>query len=277
MKTSVILSALLFAGNMAMAQRTVSTEKNEHNPFVLGIVDKIESVQLAETRTLNIYLPEDYDKDTATTYPVVYLLDGSANEDFVHIAGLVQFLTTIKVMPPSIVVGIANVDRKRDFTHPTTVKKDLKILPTSGGSQKFMLFIEKDLQPYIQQNYRTNAQKTIIGQSLGGLLATEILLKKPDLFDNYLIVSPSLWWNDESLLSEAKALLQIHAKKSIRVYVALGNEGLQMKRDVDKFVDILQTDADKQIKVTYTTFPDESHLTILHRSIYKGFEVLYQQ
>ena len=84
----------------------------------------------------------------------------------------------INMLPKSILVGIANIDRKRDFTFPTTIEKDKKDYPTTGGSAKFIAFIEKELQPFIESHYKTTSSKTIIGQSLGGLLATEILFKK---------------------------------------------------------------------------------------------------
>ena len=79
-------------------------------------------------------------------------------------------------MKKSIVVGIANVDRRRDFTFPTTIEADKKSYPTTGHSDKFIAFIKYELQPNIEKKYKVNTDKTIIGQSLGGLLATEILL-----------------------------------------------------------------------------------------------------
>lgn len=106
------------------------------------------------------------------------------------------------MIPESIVVGIGNVDRKRDFTYPFQNELDLKEFPTSGKSEKFISFLEKELQPFIDSTYKTMEMKTIIGQSLGGLLVTKILFKKPELFNNYIIVSPSLWWDDEKLLEE---------------------------------------------------------------------------
>ena len=69
-------------------------------------------------------------------------------------------------------------------------------MPNNGGSDKFITFIEKELQPYIERTYSTNDSKTIIGQSLDGLLATEILFKNPKLFNHYIIISPSLWWRN---------------------------------------------------------------------------------
>ena len=181
----------------------VLTAQNEikKQPFTLGEIVEVPSVQLGEKRTLNVYLPEGYaDNDTAR-YPVIYLLDGSADEDFIHIVGITQYLSFswIGILPKSIVVGIATVDRRRDFTFPTTIEKDKKDYPTSGHSDKFMAFIEQDLLPFVNKNYRTTATKTLMGQSLGGLLTTEVLFKKPSLFNNYVIVSPSLWWDKESL------------------------------------------------------------------------------
>ena len=126
-----------------------------------------------------IYLPEGYQPGDTARYPVIYLLDGSADEDFIHVVGLVQFNTFpwIKRLPKSIVVGIANVDRQRDFTYPTRDAVDEKRYATAGHFDKFITFLEQELQPYINRKYRTNASRTIIGQSLAGLLATEFYLK----------------------------------------------------------------------------------------------------
>ncbi len=246
----------------------------ETTPFMVGVIDHLQSQSLGEDRILNIYLPQAYGDSANQRFPVLYLLDGSAHEDFLHIVGLVQFLNMIQVMPPTIVVGIANVDRKRDFTFPTTIAKDLKQFPTTGGSEKFIAFIELELQPYIVQHYRVSAQRTLIGQSLGALLATEILLKKPGLFDRYIIVSPSLWWDDESLLRAAPALLRTPKQTPIRAYVAVGNEGKVMEKDAADLATTLKAAKDKNLTVDFVTFPEENHATILHRAVYKGFEVL---
>ena len=265
-KSFILFLQILFISPLFAQQYTIN-----ENIFALGIVDKIQSAILGETRTLNIYLPEGYSPDSATAYPVIYLLDGSANEDFIHIVGLVQFLVMIEKMPPSIVVGIANIDRRRDFTFLTAIEQDKKDYPTTGGSAKFITFVEKELQPYIEKKYRTGS-KTIIGQSLGGLLATEILLKKPNLFNNYIIVSPSLWWNNESLLNEAPGLLKKQVLKNTQVYISVGSEGKQMEDDAKKLSEILQTPGN--VKVNLVPLPEENHLTILHNSVYKGLEIL---
>jgi len=247
----------------------------ETKPFVMGQVDQIPSAVLGEARILNIYLPEGYDQDVAARYPVIYLLDGSATEDFVHISGIVQFLTMIGRMPKTIIVGIANVDRKRDFTFPTTVEKDRKDFPTTGGSEKFMSFLEKELLPFIDRKYRTSPDRTIIGQSLGGLFATEILLKKPGLFTDYIIVSPSLWWNKESLLLLAPKAVAGYEGKAVRVCISVGKEGEQMEVDAKRLSDILRVGNKKCLTSWFVYMPDENHLTILHNCVYRSLEILY--
>jgi predicted alpha/beta superfamily hydrolase len=265
------LSLLILFASYSIAQEAKKT------PFVLGEIDSIHSTELNETRILNIYLPEGYSPDSSTKYPVIYLLDGSADEDFIHIAGLMQFcnFSWVNILPKSILVGIANVDRRRDFTFPTTIEKDKKDYPTTGGSAKFMAFIEKELQPFIEAHYKTTSSKTIIGQSLGGLLATEILFKKPTLFTNYIIVSPSLWWNAESLLSIPPVVLQSGFTQSTRVYIAVGKEGKIMEGDAKKLVDTLKKKDNKNLQVYFRYFPDEDHATILHWAVYRAFQSFY--
>ncbi|HEX8561916.1 MAG TPA: alpha/beta hydrolase-fold protein [Flavobacterium sp.] len=256
-----------------------SAPANGTKPFVLGVIDKIRSSELNEDRILNIYLPEGYDPHDATKYPVIYLLDGSADEDFIHIVGLVQFnsFEWINQVPKSIVVGIATVDRRRDFTFPTSVEQDKKKYPTSGSSHKFIAFIEKELQPYINKNYKTNSEKTIIGQSLGGLLATEILFSKPMLFNKYVIVSPSLWWDNGSLLSKP-----ISQSENIDIYLAVGKEGLTptatprvMEVDANLLAEKIKAAKNKNVTIFFDYLPQEDHATILHQAVSNSFRILY--
>jgi predicted alpha/beta superfamily hydrolase len=124
----------------------------QSKPFILGNIEEIDSNILSEKRILNIYLPEGYNEKDTISYPVIYLLDGSADEDFIHIAGLVQFsnFSWVNILPKSILVGIANVDRKRDFTFPTTIEQDKKDFPNTGSSQKFIDFVEIEIMPFLE-------------------------------------------------------------------------------------------------------------------------------
>ena len=255
-------------------------------PFVLGIIEEFHSVILGEDRTLNIYLPEDYDPKDTSKYMVIYLLDGAADEDFIHVVGLVQFNTFpwIERIPKSIVVGIANTDRRRDFTYPTTIVHDKARNPTSGGSTAFIDFLEKELQPYIATHYKTSESDMLIGQSLGGLLATEILLKRPSLFDTYIIISPSLWWDNRSLLNLPSSLLEESFTRSTSVYIGVGDEGLtpgdhprEMEVDANLLAEKLKSGKNKILKVYFDYLPEEDHATIGHQAVFNGFRMLYPE
>jgi hypothetical protein len=133
-------------------------------PFVLGLIDELPSVELAEKRILNIYLPEGYQPKDTSRYPVVYLLDGSANEDFIHVVGLYQFnnFSWISRVPKSIIVGIANVDRKQDFTYPTTLAEDKRRYPTSGQSGNLLPSLKKNYIPMLKRNIKSLHPKQLL-------------------------------------------------------------------------------------------------------------------
>jgi predicted alpha/beta superfamily hydrolase len=280
-----VLFFLFFGFLLAKTQaQNPSTTIPNTKPFMLGVIDEITSTELGEKRILNIYLPEGYHENDTTTYPVIYLLDGSADEDFIHIAGLVQYFNFpwINTLPKSIVVGITNIDRRRDFTSPSTHPDIRKKFPSAGGSQKFMTFIEKELQVYISKKYRTTNTKTIIGQSLGGLLATEILFKKPHLFDKYIIISPSIWWNDGELLKDNPQLLQASFGQPLSIYIGVGKEGLSpifdnhvMEEDAKKLAEKIQQTKSKSITVYFDYLPAENHATVTHPAVFNAFRILY--
>lgn len=270
MKNSLLVLALFCYCFTGKAQETTIAERS---PFVIGETLEFRSRILKEDRRVNIYLPASYATDSLQRYPVIYLLDGAREEDFIHVVGLVQFgnFPWIDMLPESIVVGISNVDRERDFTFPTTSKEDKKDLPTSGGSAKFIRFLHQELQPLIEDNYRTGARKTIIGQSLGGLMATEILFTAPDLFDNYIIVSPSLWWDNESLLKVRPR--QSAFPKSI--YIGVGKEGKVMESVARALYEKIKAQKAENVDLYFNFFEQLSHADTLHLAVYSAFQKIF--
>lgn len=265
-----MLYRLLLIITLSFSATSISAQaKTEEKVFPLGVIRQLHSTVLNEERTLNIYLPEGYHQDSS--YPVIYLLDGSADEDFIHVAGLVQFCNFpwVNVLPKSIVVGIGNVDRRRDFTFPTTIEKDKKDFPTTGSSEKFIRFLETELQSYINRSFKTNGNNMLIGQSLGGLLATEILLKKPHLFSQYVIVSPSLWWDNESLLKTELPVFQ----NNLIVYIAVGNEGTIMADDAKSLHQLVKTKLPNG-SVQFEYISNKQHGNIFHQAVSNAFEFL---
>lgn len=262
-KITVLLFSFFILNQSTLCQTSIT----------IGESVVIQSDILEQERQLNIYLPQQYNPDSSSLYPVIYVLDGSLDEDFIHIAGLTQFhsFPWLHKVPPCIVVGIANVNRYHDFTYPSNEKESVKINPDNGGSSEFIAFIEQEVQPYINSHYKTDTITTLIGQSLGGLLASEILIKKPDLFDHYLIVSPSLWWDNQSLL-EVKAQSY---QKTKHVYIAVGNEGKVMKKVARKLFQKIKKHKNTKSKFRY--FPELDHGDALHLSVYYGLQEIFKQ
>lgn len=279
-----VLTFIFALCSFLLSAQDKTKQANGSKPFVLGMIEELSSKVLGEKRILNIYLPEGYQQDDTTRYNVIYLLDGSADEDFIHVAGLIQFnnFPWINRVPRTIVVGIANTDRKRDFTYPTTVAADKKNYPSTGGSEKFIDFIEKELQPYIEKKYKTTTSKMIIGQSLGGLLATEILFKKPTLFNQYLIISPSLWWDNGSLLQQRPEILKETFLQTTSIYIGVGKEGLApceaphvMEVDANLLAEKIKSTKSNALTVSFDYLPQEDHATITHQAIFNALRMLY--
>lgn len=260
----LILGLALFLSSSLIGQ-VVTAEKD----FVIGKTLRFKSEILDEEREINVYLPMYYEEDTSKNYPVIYLLDGSADEDFIHIAGLVQFasFSWINFIPESIVVGISNVNRERDFTYPSEKGNEFKDMPHGGHSANFIEFIEKELKPLVSKQFRSSEESTLIGQSLGGLLASEIVMQHSSLFDNYIIVSPSLWWDRGSLLLEEPT--ESLAQKQI--YIAVGDEGDFMVEPAQELHDNFQRHSADMIYFHHMI--DKNHGDALHEAVYKAFEL----
>lgn len=257
------LFALLAHGLLSIAVATAQ----EVVPLVLGEKRVLHSTALGEERVLHIRLPMDYSPDSAARYPVIYALDGGLDEDFTHLAGLVDFASMpwINWLPPSIVVGVVNTDRKRDFTYPTTIAKDKAQFPTTGGSANFIRFLGDELIPFIDSAYRTTGERTLIGQSLGGLLATEVLMERPQLFTRYVVVSPSLWWDNGSVLAREAAFMNQPASAPKQVWVGVGKEGKVMVQGAKRLAGLLGRNPLIQVQVQ--VMPRHDHGNILHQAV----------
>jgi uncharacterized protein len=181
-------------------------------PLVIGETFTIDSKVLSETRRINVYLPPGYRESAEARLLVLYMPDGGIDEDFLHMAGLVQVSVGNGTMRPFLLVGIENTERRRDMTSPTENEDDKKIAPRVGGSGAFRRFIRDELMPQMKRRYRTTGETAVVGESLAGLLVVETFLLEPDLFDTYIAFDPSLWWNNQKLVGDASERLRARPK-----------------------------------------------------------------
>jgi hypothetical protein len=240
--------------------------------LVIGRTITIDSRVLGETRRINIYVPPGHEAGGAPL-PVLYMPDGGIHEDFHHITGIVQVSTMNGTMRPFIVVGIENTERRRDLTGPTDDPEDRKIAPRVGGSAEFRRFIREELMPEIRQRYRTTEEAAIVGESLAGLFVLETFFREPDLFDTYIAVDPSAWWNRGSLAREAAARLQQSGQPRRTLYVATSDEP-EIHRQVQLVTDALRQAAAPDLRWHHEPMLEEHHGTIFHAAALRAFRTV---
>jgi predicted alpha/beta superfamily hydrolase len=224
--------------------------------------DRIELVSrhLGETRTMHVYVPPGYDEGLAR-YPVLYMPDGGLQEDFPHLANTVDELIRAGAIAPCLLVGIENTERRRDLTGPTEVAGDLAVAPRVGGSAAFRAFVRDELIPAIEARYRCTARRAIVGESLAGLFVVETLLLQPDLFERYVAISPSLWWNRRDLVQRAPQLLAAFPPGSRTLWLTNADE-TDIAPHCAELAAILRRAAPKDLTWTYAPRRDLKHHTI---------------
>lgn len=138
---------------------------------------QFESRVLGQTRPVFVGLPRSFAK-TARSYPVLIVLDAEAQ---FPIAVMVSSqLAALGHMPEAIVVGIPNIDQFDGRVHDMT-PPGLSVSGSSKneGGEKFLDFIEKELMPALEKQYRANGMIILEGHSSGGIIASYAAATRP--------------------------------------------------------------------------------------------------
>jgi uncharacterized protein len=271
MKLRVLLVLLLLLpGRVLLAAAPAGTVE----PLSIGDSFTIESNVLGEVRRINVYRAPGNGAGSDAALPVLYMPDGGLAEDFLHVAGLVQVSVMNGTMRPFMLVGIENTERRRDLTGPTDNPEDRRIAPRVGGSAAFRVFIADELMPAIDARYATTGETAIVGESLAGLFVLETLIRQPELFDAYVAIDPSLWWNNHALLAQVGTLLEATPGLRSTVFIASSDEP-GMAEPVTRFVDALRADPLPGVRVHHAPMPDEHHRTIYHPAALRAFRELF--
>ena len=235
------------------------------NNIELGKIITLNSEVLQEQRDIFVYLPVGYEL-TEEKYPVIYILDGRGN--FAFSATTSNFLSRTQRMPRSIVVGIPNTDRNRDFT-PVHEERT----PTSGGADNFLEFIEKELIPYIDKNYRTHSYRTLFGHSLCGMFAIYTLFEKPEMFDSFIAVSPYLQYADQFVVDEVESILSERREFEKDLFITLGDEPTYIA-SIER-IEKLLSDETENLVWEISKRESEDHNSVPLKSLYDGLEFIY--
>jgi predicted alpha/beta superfamily hydrolase len=240
---------------------------------------------------LSVSLPDDYDPNDNTTYPTLYVLDGNMYFETAVQSYRVQTLGTD--VPPMIIVGI---EYPTDSLDAWLVRRAIELTPSnnkefdtqyteqyktatkSGGAKTFLSVLAKEVVPFIDRNYKTSDKKALFGHSLGGLFATYSLLQPQPLFDEYLISSPSLWWDDEMIFQHEASYVAANKDLNARVLLSVGSlEGPLMVPPMQKMGDVLKSHHFKSLDITTHIFDNETHLSVQPGTLSRGLRALFDE
>jgi predicted alpha/beta superfamily hydrolase len=261
------LAAAAFAPTVARALSPVPPPMAPPppRPMLAGTTFEIPDRSSSEVRRVTVWTPPGYDQGSKR-YPVLYLLDGGPEQDYLPVVGLAALGSLNGVTQEMIVVGVESGAglRARDFTTRSTDAAELKDFPRQGRAPVFRAFLTEELKPWIEKAYRTNGQSALMGESLAAYFVVDTALREPGRFTHYIAISPSLWWSDQALSREAAGLLKQPWPKDRRLYLAIANEGGTMQSGMDRLVGALKAGAPAELTWTYEPFPNERHHSIYH-------------
>jgi len=200
MKKTALLLFLVAFSNLLIGQ-------NEKD-IIIGKRFTITSEILNSDREISICLPDSYNDNNYTKYPVIYILDGK--KYFHSFSGVITQLSSdvSPQIPEMIVIGITSQDRVRDSSPTHSLigysGQREKGYEVSGGADDFLKFIKEELIPFIKKNYRTNSYRTFVGNSFTGLPVVYALFSFPETFNSYIVIDFSAWWDNEIMTKRLK-------------------------------------------------------------------------
>jgi len=278
----IIIAIVLFFINSAVSAQI---NKNTQGEIIIGKVDSLYSQVLKEQREFWVYTPEDF--DASKRYPIIYVLNAEGH--FHAVTGMLTRLHKWQ-MPKSIVVGIRGIDGIKDYT-PSNVKSSRHHnTETSGGAHNFAKFLNEELHCLITDSYPTEHNATIVGHSTAGLFVIYSFLNNESVFDNFIAIDPSLWWDKEDLVKQSQKLISNGNYKDKSLYVAVANsigermDTVKVRRDKSeiteqiranlKFHDVL-VQHKSNLDFEWEYFKNEDHGSIIIPGQYNGFRSVF--
>lgn len=278
-----------FFYSVALFMLSFCIKAQENSPFTTGFEETISSKILGQQRKVWIHIPNSNGgnkiKDRGN-YPVIYLLDGS--ENFNTVVSITEHMAESNLCPPMIVVGILHQNRLVDLTTGT----DKELPDVVGGGEKFMSYVEKELIPYIDANYPTTSYKTFIGHSLGGLTVMNTFLHNPTLFNSYVSLDASLWWDNQKVVKDAKTILPTQNYKGKTLYMAMANrlekgvDTVSVQKDTSGTTGLIRSNLafikeqsknkKNQLRFKYKFYEDDNHPSVRLIGEYDALRFIFE-
>ena len=286
MKIFALLFFFLFTSSL-YSQSQVLTAYN------IGEKHTIYSKILNEDREIFVHVPNGFWglDEKLERYPIVFVLDGESQ--FLNTVSALDFISSAPMgndlMPRSIVIGIPNTNRDRDFT-PTKGRLGRDSLEQSGGGKKFLEFIATELTPYLDSVYATSEHRTIIGHSLGGLIVFEALLNHRKHYNNYLAIDPAMFYDNESYFQQVIDTLETANLNEENLFIARAStiptfiNPTNIENDTSQILDMDQSNLkfmklaelkNWNINYSFIDYPNENHFSVPYMATYDGMKFFY--
>jgi predicted alpha/beta superfamily hydrolase len=245
------------------------------SPVVIGEIAHIRSSVLKEERTLLVSKPAGYESG-ADRYPVLYVLDGETL--FRPSSAIAEFMAANDRIPEMLVVAIesgAFEQRTRDLTPPSSAEIDNRFSPGNGGADAFLSFLATELIPFVDRTWRTRPYRILAGHSFGGLFAIHALTVKPQFFNAYIAMDPTLSWNNGAVVAQAESFFSATKELQADLYFTAANAAGNEPGAIQKLAAILKTKAPAGFRWTFAWMKQEDHMSIPLRSIHEGLDTIF--
>lgn len=288
MRLALLTFASLLFAVPAAAQEAAShavLSDPEGEPIVIGSAHRIQSSVYGDEQLLTVRLPRGYADNPEKNYPVVFSVDGGPDQDFELLSGIAAEAEFSTSFEPFILIGVQTTDRYSQLTPEWTgddaadLEEQFGGLIKPGGGDRFRDYLATDVIPWATARYRTE-RKILTSVSLGGLFVLDSFLKRPDLFDDYIALTPSLWWDGGRFAKAAAAKMATHAASDRRVYFTMADEGVgNLTGDwLETMVAAFQTSAPEGVKWAFVDRSGaEEHRTMALTGWLDAFRTLYLQ
>lgn len=248
----------------------ISTGVNASNFVSIEIP---QSKIMAETPAIFIALPPSYESDITKTYPVLFVLDGVLNGELVN--GMLHRLHLSNGSNEHIIVGIDSADRIRDFA-PTVNMDPRGPVGQGGGGDKFLGFLESELIPHINKQYRTTKFNVISGHSIAGLFVIHTFHSRPKLFQAHLAFSPAVWWGARETVASAQNYILSSEDVGGYLYMNIGSESGEMRNVYDSFTQMMIRNRSIKLELELNEFDAVGHNFTMAAGIYNALSGLYK-
>jgi predicted alpha/beta superfamily hydrolase len=276
----LVIAALLFLQSVILSSSNprVKKEVERFSSLILPNtqVRKLFSEHTKQAYSIYVSMPPSYINEPKKKYPSIFVLD--ADYAFALTKQISEHLSDRGRLQECIIFGIAydgplnyRLNRTRDYTisFVKTGGYGPEFQKHSGGAPLFANFIEQELLPYLSEHFRLNSKKILTGHSFGGLFSSFMLVTRPHVFSDYLIVSPSLWY-DQGLIFKMINSFQKNNKQSLSAFFAIGeneNKNFRMVDDMKRFVSLLPKE---KLRLKSLVLPDENHDTVFPAALTRG-------